>query len=432
MAGFVQPQEVDLKVGTSLKCELCAENRPFFLVTCSVCGSLYCWSKYRDQNGNHHGHWLKHKTNGRVCNGRNGDGHYTSVLFQAKTLLPESLFEDGERYFNPDEESAKVLLQLHSEGGRFPLPDVVHWVYEKHPLEEYEVAIDLGATYTKWGIRKAKSSVWLRTGHMERDRAKDFWGGSSVKFMERVEAFVMQHIEGNFTDVSAVGFSLSGDVNHDDQVCTLSYALQEFWGVGCIFRASDFGGKCSIANDGVAAAIGAVLKEDGTLPSLFRPKLIITLGTGVAVVVAERWQNQPLKLYSLQELLQAKFSSSSGETVMVGSYPGGIGKLHELEERNRRSRRVGRALAAMLISYHEIFKWDPEQVIFLGGNSVDLDIDEIRAGSKTPRVDGKRCVDTERLTIIVPHSFESQRTIHLNGAIAFGRERKNVIVLTKL
>ena len=243
-------------------------------------------------------------------------------------------------------------------------------------------AIDFGGSSTKWAIRRGhvgQPSVWERQGKLEGQDHRKLWA-SPAGLGARLTALLVQN---GATRVVHLGISVSGNVDASSQTVTASDRMAECFGRAVSppldlraqlrgkLKASAVVGVC---NDGVAAAVGAACTAhspadvlDPTHP--VPPILAVTLGSWPAIAVVSREER---KLHVFQtDFSKAEIRTRAGQLALHHPEVLAGDALAALSP-ERKAKRIGRALAASLGLYWRRHKWQPTQIILLGGHSVGL------------------------------------------------------------
>ena len=316
--------------------------------------------------------------------------------------------------------------------------------------EAWECAIDFGGSSTKWAVRGVRQEPLQGADHQRLWQSRGELG-------ERLTRLLVDR--GRARRVVLLGVSISGDVDPESQVIRRSdrmaelmpdfapLDLREQLRPAIAAAARDHlratfqdGGSLSaeqvqrlagdvvvgVCNDGVAAGIGAVEEAaDPAAPA--PPTLVLTLGSWPATCVVQREAaGKPLLVYET-DFTFAEIGTAAGPRAL--HHPDVLtGEVLRAMDRERRSRRVGRALSALLGAYWRRFTWQPERLRLMGGHSADLDGDALQAAfnEECGRRDDLGAARAHweqhgRPRLLPPEAYDVQSRRHLQGAATFAR-----------
>jgi len=302
---------------------------------------------------------------------------------------------------------------------------------DKHGKDSYWCAIDFGGGSTKWAIRNSQSEHWEKCSKWEGTDHQTLWS-DPLKVGKRI--IDKLEMEGA-TNISQLGFSLSGIVDHQTQKIIRSDYLNHFnQSQECTYMDFDLPSACQklcaasasvcVLNDGVAAALGAT-RGFGRQVEL--PALVMTLGSNKAIAIVDGSGFGPVTS------LTSKESSWMDATLIIDDYGQRAnahralnGRVLQALDPVARSCRIGQALAVFMDRYATEYKRLPASLVVVGGNSIGLLINDI-VGNCIPvpgEVLAKCDASTTRpLVIPMPSSYQEQSSLHLEGARLFANPK---------
>jgi hypothetical protein len=260
------------------------------------------------------------------------------------------------------------------------------------------VALDFGGTSTKFLVETAAGRD-THQGSWSGDDHRRLWRNPAT-FLEQLRG-LLSRFPGGPSRIDLLALSMSGNVDHPNQTYVRGWHMDQgiaqpdkCWN-GVRIADHTRGVPTFVANDGVAAACGAMEFEGARFPIL-----VVTLGSFLSASVIDDRSGGGLVVYEYD--FKAKIGRT-GDDVSNDALNG--------RDVSSRSRRIGRAIAEILPLYWSIWSWQPTSVVLLGGNSVGLDREVleplIRFGQHTPPA------------IYFGSTYEGQSEKHLRGALRF-------------
>lgn len=288
------------------------------------------------------------------------------------------------------------------------------------PGEEWEVGVDIGGSATKVGWRPRGQSNWSGFQRVEGaehaaiycDPAR--FGENLIHAVETITGIASRQIQ-------RLGISVTGRVNHDQQLLELSDRLNEFAAERGGYTANfDIPGTCQkalsgasenqiwIVNDGVAAALGAVARVTEF------PVLVLTMGTFPAAAIVNRNVTAGTEVvFDCESWLDCCSIQTLDENMPLARALNSHGLAGSVDP----SQRVGQAIAALMMKIRSCqLAWLPQTVVLAGGHA---------AGIETERVVESMCLHLpdmapETLRLILPENYDDQAKSHLQGVFRFG------------